>query len=78
MRNTKGETTVYLDNYSVHHSKQMREFIKELIQHRILSAYISVLNPIEMLLKLMKGQSSRRMLMKPDRMSEEEKEKEEH
>ena len=32
VHNTKGEAHVYMDNYSVHHSKQVREFFNERIQ----------------------------------------------
>ena len=31
VRNTKGEAYIYMDNYSVHHSKEVREFFNQRI-----------------------------------------------
>ena len=76
MRNTKGEAHVYMDNYSVHHSKQVREFFNDRIQQRFLPAYSCALNPIEKLWMLVKGQWRRRTLAKPQGMSEDEMERE--
>lgn len=76
VRNTKGEAYVYMDNYSVHHSREVREYFNERIQQRFLPAYSCALNPIEKLWMLVKGQWRKKMLEKPQGLSDDEMEKE--
>ena len=74
VRNTKGDAIVYMDNYSVHYAKPVREFFNERIQQRFLPAYSCALNPIEKLWMLVKGQWRKKMLAHPEGVSEDEME----
>jgi transposase len=58
----KGEALVYMDNYNVHHSKEVKEFFNERVKQRFFPPYSCALNPIEKLWMLVKGRWKRLMI----------------
>jgi len=72
VQKVRGDALVYMDNYTVHHSKVVKDFFNDRIQQRFFPPYSCALNPIEKLWMLVKGRWKRLMLERPDAMTEEE------
>ena len=72
----KGEAIVYMDNYTVHHAKKVKEIFNARVVQRFFPPYSCVLNPIEKLWHVIKNQWKRKMLQHPDGLAEDEMKKE--
>ena len=58
----KGDAVVYMDNYSVHYSKRVRDFFNDRVMQRFLPAYSCCLNPIERLWNVVKTKWRKHMI----------------
>lgn len=74
IKKIKGDAAVYMDNYSVHYSKRVKEFFNDRVQQRFLPPYSCALNPIEKLWLVAKGRWRKMMLERPDGLTEDEME----
>jgi len=76
VKKIKGEAVVYMDNYTVHHAKKVKEIFNVRIVQKFFPPYSCALNPIERLWNLLKQKWRRKLIEKPNGMTEEEMKKE--
>jgi len=71
----KGEAVVYMDNYSVHYSKKVKDFFddsKPRVIQRFLPSYSCTLNPIERLWLVIKEKWKRAMIQNIEGLEDDE------
>jgi transposase len=62
VRKIKGEAIVYMDNYTVHHAKKVKEMFNVRVVQKFFPAYSCALNPIEKLWHILKQKWRRKMI----------------
>jgi transposase len=67
----KGEALVYMDNYTVHHAKKVKEIFNARVVQKFFPAYSCALNPIERLWSQLKLKWRRKMITCPNGLSDE-------
>ena len=72
VRKVHGDAVVYMDNYSVHYSKRVRDFFNDRVKQRFLPAYSCTMNPIEKLWLVVKEKWRRAMIEHERELSEED------
>ena len=68
----RGQAVVYMDNYLVHQTQEVRGIFTDRVQQRFLPPYTCALNPIERFWNVVKSAWRKKVVQHPAGMSEEE------